>query len=96
MWVLVNPCTVRVAYCAVWSQLQVEKVICYDAFQSPIRNIQRLGRTGRHEAGHVVHIITEGHEERKYQASLEVHPSIISWDCSSQHQLIATIASCLS
>lgn len=51
--------------------LQVEKVVCFDAFQSPIRNIQRMGRTGRHEAGHVIHILSEGNEERKYQNNLE-------------------------
>ena len=85
-----KPCTVSIANCAVWSQLQVEKVICYDAFQSPIRNIQRSGRTGRHEAGHVVHIITEGHEERKYQASLEVRPNPILCQLKITHIILAS------
>lgn len=51
---------------------QVEKVICYDAFQSPIRNIQRMGRTGRHEAGHVIHILSEGQEVKKFEANIAV------------------------
>lgn len=52
--------------------MQVEKVICYDVFSSPIRGIQRMGRTGRHEAGKVVHIITEGQEESKFNNNAEV------------------------
>lgn len=51
---------------------QVEKVICYDVFQSPLRGIQRMGRTGRHEAGKVVHILSEGQEEDKFHNNAEV------------------------
>ena len=65
--------------------MQVEKVICFDAHASPIRNIQRCGRTGRHEAGQVVHILGEGPEEAKYEANIQVASacltvlSIASW-----------------
>ena len=50
----------------------MEKVICYDVFQSPLRGIQRMGRTGRHESGKVVHILSEGQEEDKYHNNAEV------------------------
>lgn len=65
--------------------MQVEKVICFDANASPIRNIQRCGRTGRHEAGQVVHILGAGPEEAKYEANIQVATacltilSIASW-----------------
>jgi ERCC4-related helicase len=54
----------------------VEKVICYDVFSSPIRGIQRMGRTGRHEEGHVIHIVSEGHEEGKLEANRQVATSL--------------------
>ena len=49
-------------------------VICFDANQSPIRNIQRAGRTGRHKEGCVVHILSEGAEEDKYRRHIAVCP----------------------
>lgn len=55
--------------------VQVEAVICYDTSQSPIRNIQRMGRTGRHEAGRVIHILTQGAEENKYKINQQVSTS---------------------
>ena len=52
--------------------VQVEKVFCYDIHASPIRGIQRMGRTGRHSEGHVVQIVSEGHEEDKLEANRQV------------------------
>lgn len=55
----------------IWN-LKVEKVVCFDANASPIRNIQRCGRTGRHQEGQIVHILGEGNEEAKYEANIQV------------------------
>ena len=38
---------------------EVDLIICYDAQKSPIRTIQRMGRTGRHQDGKVIFLLTE-------------------------------------
>ena len=42
----------------------VDLIICYDSHKSPIRLVQRMGRTGRKRKGRIVMLITEGKEER--------------------------------
>lgn len=41
-------------------------VVCYDAHASPIRDMQRCGRTGRHRGGRVVQLLALGKEEASY------------------------------
>ena len=53
---------------------QVDLIVCYDASASPIRNIQRMGRTGRHRQGRVVCILAAGTEEQNYHKNLAVSP----------------------
>lgn len=43
---------------------EVDLIICFDAQKSPIRLIQRMGRTGRRRQGRIVVILAEGREER--------------------------------
>jgi ERCC4-related helicase len=38
---------------------EVDLIICYDVQKSPIRTIQRMGRTGRHRDGHVLFMLSE-------------------------------------
>ncbi|KAK3337388.1 hypothetical protein B0T19DRAFT_379677 [Cercophora scortea] len=45
---------------------QVDLIVCYDASASPIRMLQRMGRTGRKRAGNVVLLLMKGREEEKY------------------------------
>ena len=52
--------------------MQVDLIICFDSDASPIRNIQRMGRTGRHKAGKVVYIMAKGKEEESYKKGLQV------------------------
>ncbi|CAF1378592.1 unnamed protein product, partial [Didymodactylos carnosus] len=42
----------------------VDLIVCFDALKSPIRLIQRMGRTGRKRQGRIVLLMTEGKEER--------------------------------
>ncbi|KAF9036451.1 P-loop containing nucleoside triphosphate hydrolase protein [Hymenopellis radicata] len=42
---------------------EVDLIICYDAQKTPIRMLQRLGRTGRKRAGVVDVLLSEGREE---------------------------------
>ncbi|ETE64157.1 Fanconi anemia group M protein, partial [Ophiophagus hannah] len=43
---------------------EVDLIICFDAQKSPIRLVQRMGRTGRKRQGRIVVILSEGREER--------------------------------
>ncbi|XP_064421223.1 Fanconi anemia group M protein [Latimeria chalumnae] len=48
---------------------EVDMIICFDAQKSPIRLVQRMGRTGRKRHGRIVVILAEGREERNYNQS---------------------------
>ena len=43
----------------------VNLIISYDCLSSPIRMVQRLGRTGRAGEGKVIILISKGEEEKK-------------------------------
>ncbi|XP_067894964.1 Fanconi anemia group M protein isoform X2 [Heterodontus francisci] len=48
---------------------EVDLIICFDAQKSPIRLVQRMGRTGRKRQGRIVVLLAEGREERNYNQS---------------------------
>lgn len=48
---------------------QVDLIVCYDASSSPIRMLQRMGRTGRKRAGKIVLLVMKGKEEDKFAGS---------------------------
>jgi superfamily II DNA/RNA helicase len=48
---------------------QVDLIINFDCLSSPIRMIQRTGRTGRKRDGKVVCLVTKGEEEKKLDKS---------------------------
>lgn len=56
---------------------EVDMIICYDQSRSPIRNIQRMGRTGRKRRGHVYMLMTEK-EQTKLDLALQGHKYIQS------------------
>ena len=39
---------------------EVDLIICYDSQSSPIRTLQRMGRTGRKRNGNIVLLLTQG------------------------------------
>lgn len=45
---------------------EVDLIICYDASASPIRMLQRMGRTGRKRAGNIVVTLMKGKEEDNF------------------------------
>ncbi|CAK6432759.1 unnamed protein product [Pipistrellus nathusii] len=55
---------------------EVDLIVCFDAQKSPIRLIQRMGRTGRKRQGRIVVILAEGREERTYNQSQSNKKSI--------------------
>uniref|UniRef100_A0A915JRB4 Helicase C-terminal domain-containing protein n=1 Tax=Romanomermis culicivorax TaxID=13658 RepID=A0A915JRB4_ROMCU len=48
---------------------EVDLIICYDAPKSPIRLVQRMGRTGRKRLGKIVVLLTKGREENCFDRS---------------------------
>ncbi|KAM9290170.1 Fanconi anemia group M protein isoform 2-T2 [Cariama cristata] len=55
---------------------EVDLIICFDAQKSPVRLVQRMGRTGRRRQGRIVVILAEGREERTYNQSQSNKKSI--------------------
>ncbi|XP_054758508.2 Fanconi anemia group M protein-like [Lytechinus pictus] len=47
----------------------VDLIVCFDAHKSPIRLVQRMGRTGRKRQGRIVMLVTEGKESAIYDRS---------------------------
>ena len=45
---------------------EVDLIVCYDASSSPIRMLQRMGRTGRKRAGNIVVTLMRGKEENNF------------------------------
>ncbi|KAI7877547.1 P-loop containing nucleoside triphosphate hydrolase protein [Lichtheimia hyalospora FSU 10163] len=54
---------------------EVDLIICYDSQSSPIRMLQRMGRTGRKRQGRCVMIMTE-QEERKYNQAKAAYAQV--------------------
>ncbi|XP_063803595.1 Fanconi anemia group M protein [Pseudophryne corroboree] len=63
---------------------EVDLIICFDAQKSPIRLVQRMGRTGRKRQGRIVVILCQGREERTYNQSQSnkrsIHKAIVGND----------------
>jgi ATP-dependent DNA helicase MPH1 len=45
---------------------EVDLIVCYDSSSSPIRMLQRMGRTGRKRDGNIVLLLMKGKEEESY------------------------------
>ena len=45
---------------------EIDLIVCYDSSSSPIRMLQRMGRTGRKRAGNIVLLLMEGKEHDSY------------------------------
>ncbi|WBW71319.1 ATP-dependent 3' to 5' DNA helicase [Schizosaccharomyces osmophilus] len=55
---------------------EVDMIICYDASASPIRMLQRMGRTGRKRKGYIYMLLTRGKEEAKWERAKDAHRTI--------------------
>lgn len=57
---------------------EVDLIVCFDiSNKSPIRMVQRMGRTGRKRAGSVLVLVTEGKEQQTLKDCL-IHKNNIS------------------
>ncbi|XP_069117221.1 LOW QUALITY PROTEIN: Fanconi anemia group M protein-like [Argopecten irradians] len=61
---------------------EVDLIVCFDAHKSPIRLVQRMGRTGRKREGRIIMLVTEGKEEQIYNQSQyskkSIHKAILN------------------
>ncbi|KAI9725183.1 MAG: 3'-5' DNA helicase [Chrysothrix sp. TS-e1954] len=48
---------------------EIDLIVCYDSSASPIRMLQRMGRTGRKRAGNIVVLLMKGKEENNFAQS---------------------------
>ncbi|KAK0754002.1 hypothetical protein B0T18DRAFT_304610, partial [Schizothecium vesticola] len=64
---------------------QVDLIVCYDASSSPIRMLQRMGRTGRKRAGNVVLLLMKGREEDKFQEAKLNYQKMQEMICEGSH-----------
>ncbi|KAK8020779.1 fanconi anemia group M [Apiospora arundinis] len=63
---------------------QVDLIICYDASSSPIKMLQRMGRTGRKRAGKVVLLLMRGKEEDKYASAKDAYNQLQAMICDGK------------
>lgn len=56
---------------------EVDLIICFDSGFSPIRMIQRMGRTGRKRDGRIIVMLTEGKETADYEKSVNKYSKLI-------------------
>jgi ATP-dependent DNA helicase MPH1 len=61
---------------------QVDLIVCYDASASPIRMLQRLGRTGRKRAGNILMLLMKGKEEDNWAKSQDNYEKMQRLICS--------------
>lgn len=54
---------------------EVDLIICYDTTSSPIKNIQRMGRTGRKRDGKIV-LLFSSNESYKFERAMEDYSSL--------------------
>ncbi|XP_077280800.1 FA complementation group M [Temnothorax americanus] len=56
---------------------EVDLIICFDVSQhSPIRLVQRMGRTGRKRDGHIIVLVTDGKEHENLKSTLSRRDSL--------------------
>lgn len=54
---------------------EVDLIICYDTTSSPIKNIQRMGRTGRKRDGKII-LLFSGNESYKFEQAMKDYSSL--------------------
>ncbi|GAA5874284.1 hypothetical protein JCM1840_000622 [Sporobolomyces johnsonii] len=55
---------------------EIDLIICYEANKSPIRMLQRVGRTGRARDGHIIVLMSAGREERNWDKANDAYNEV--------------------
>ncbi|KAF9499889.1 P-loop containing nucleoside triphosphate hydrolase protein [Pleurotus eryngii] len=63
---------------------EVDLIICYDAQKTPIRMLQRVGRTGRKRSGVVHVLLAEGREEQNFDKAKDAYSHVQKSICSGE------------
>lgn len=50
---------------------EIDLILCYDSSASPIRMLQRMGRTGRKRAGRIILLLMDGKEAQDYHKAVK-------------------------
>lgn len=64
---------------------EVDMIICYDTTGSPIKNIQRMGRTGRKRDGQIV-LLFSGNESLKFDQAMKEYYNLQKLICQNYLQ----------
>ncbi|KAJ3049904.1 hypothetical protein HK097_009111, partial [Rhizophlyctis rosea] len=68
---------------------EVDLIVCYDVQNSPIRMLQRMGRTGRKRQGRVALLLTQGKEEDAHRKSQATYRAVQNAIVSQQGKKLA-------
>lgn len=66
---------------------EVDLIICYDSTSSPIKNIQRLGRTGRKRDGQICLLFSDN-ERSKFEKAMDNYEWIQSYIMKHESELV--------
>ncbi|KAL8293793.1 hypothetical protein RQP46_000494 [Phenoliferia psychrophenolica] len=55
---------------------EIDLIVCYEANKSPIRMLQRVGRTGRARDGTIIVLMTEGREEKNWDKAKDAYNEV--------------------
>ncbi|KAI5475818.1 ATP-dependent DNA helicase MPH1 [Pseudohyphozyma bogoriensis] len=55
---------------------EIDLIVCYEANKSPIRMLQRVGRTGRARDGKIIVLMTEGREEKNWDKAKDAYADV--------------------
>ncbi|KAF9651402.1 P-loop containing nucleoside triphosphate hydrolase protein [Thelephora ganbajun] len=55
---------------------EIDLIVCYDAQKTPVRMLQRIGRTGRKRSGHVHVLLAQGREEANWDKAQETYQRV--------------------
>ncbi|KPV72543.1 uncharacterized protein RHOBADRAFT_39117, partial [Rhodotorula graminis WP1] len=55
---------------------EIDLIVCYEANKSPIRMLQRVGRTGRARDGHIIVLMAEGREEKNWDRANDAYNDV--------------------
>ncbi|KAF5382937.1 hypothetical protein D9757_006326 [Collybiopsis confluens] len=64
---------------------EVDLAICYDTQKTPIRMLQRLGRTGRKRSGHVHILLADGREELNFEKAQSSYEDVQAFIIHGSH-----------
>lgn len=64
---------------------EVDLIVCYDSSASPIRMLQRMGRTGRKRAGKIILLLTKGKEEDAFRKAKDNYDRMQKMIISGEH-----------